>query len=406
MRTSDSDIYDYEAGRLINWLYCFLGPRDVDRALAKHEKTLRLSGPVVSEYSLQNRHPWWPAFLAYFQLKREGKSIKKNLTPQLKILCGDAKRICSLLKFMPLSVQKKYRRDLMDVDRARDYLFEIHIAWHFYLRDHDLQWYEDDGQKHPEFLVKTPTFDFNVECKRISVDTSKQIRRDDFYRLVQDLVPEIGKKGYTGNVDVIIPGRLHSGEVKKLASDILELIKSGMNEGEFRMPLGQIVLTLTKKTGRIVNVVEAYKDLRESLPDQGHASLFSSRTKGDFGSDPIALTIKSDQRDKVLDGISSKIRKAGKDQLDTSIPGMIVCFLEDVYDLSDLRSDSGLQRMTSALFEKKTFSHIAAVSYSSEIHVHKLSDGEMYDNQSLVFKNPNCRFEEAKAYRFTGAAIE
>ena len=142
------------------------------------------------------------------------------------------------------------------------------------------------------------------------------------------------------------------------------------------------------------------------MPDGAHASLFSSRTKVDFGSDPIALTIKSEQRDKVLDGIFSKIRKAGKDQLDTSIPGMIVCFLEDVYDLSDLRSDSGLQRMTSALFEKKTFSHIAAVSYSSEIHVHKLSDGEMYDNQSLVFKNPNCRFEEAKAYKFTGAAIE
>ena len=88
---------------------------------------------------------------------------------------------------MPLSVQKKYRRDLMDVARARDYLFEIHIAWHFYLRDHDLQWYEDDGQKHPEFLVKTPSFDFNVECKRISVDTSRQIKREDFYRLVQDL---------------------------------------------------------------------------------------------------------------------------------------------------------------------------------------------------------------------------
>ena len=84
-----------------------------------------------------------------------------------------------------------------------------------------------------------------------------------------------------------------------------------------------------------------------------------------------------------------------------SIPGLIVCFLEDVNELGDLRSDSGLQLMTFELFDKSAFSHIAAVGYSSEMQVHKIRYGEIYNNQSLVFKNPNCRFKEAKAYDFT-----
>lgn len=405
MRDSESDIYDYEAAYLINWLYSFLGPSSVDRALARYQRALELSGPVVSKYSLRHRHPWWTAFGTYFQLKRSAKSIKRNLTPELKILAGDAKRIATLRKYMPLSVQEKYKRDLIDVDRARDYLFEIHIAWHFHLQGNDLQWYDDDGQKHPEFLVKTPNFDFNVECKRISVDISRQVNREDFHRLAQELLPEIEKQGYVGNIDINLAGRLESRQINNLALDILGLIRSGRSKREFTIPLGQVSFNPTEKNGQVVNVVEQYEHLRMSLPDQTHAIIFSSRTRGDFGADPIRLTVKSNKPDTVLDGIFQKLRKAAKNQLDTSMPGVIVCFLEDVHDLRDLRSDSGLQLMTSALFDKKTFSHIAAVGYSSEMHVRKLSYGELYNNQSLVFKNPNCRFKEVKVYKFTNTTI-
>ncbi|MHC4540778.1 MAG: hypothetical protein ACYS74_13510 [Planctomycetota bacterium] len=406
MRHSDADIYDYQAPYLINWLYSFLGPTNVDKALAKYQRTLRMSGPIVSEYSLRHRHPWWNAFMMYFQLRRSAKSIKRNLTAELKVLAADAKKIAALRKFMPPSVERKYQRDLMDIDRARDYLFEIQIAWHFYLQGNDLQWYADDGQKHPEFLVKTSDFEFNVECKRISVDISRQVKRRDFHRLVQELLPEIEKRGYAGAIDIALAGRLEGSHVSALASDIMGLIKSGRSGGKYIIPLGQVSFKPAKKKRQLVNGVEQYEKLRMSLADQSHAAIFSSQIAGDCIIDPIVLTVKSERPDKVPDGILEKLRRAAKDQLDVSVPGIIVCFLEGVYDLRELKSDSGLQLMTSALFEKKVFSHIAAVGYSSEIHVHKLGHGETYDNQSLVFKNANCRFKEVKDYKFTSAVIE
>jgi len=400
MRSSDSDIYADEAAYYINWLYSFLGPNNVDRALKRYQRTLKLSGQVVSEYSLRNRHPWWSAFLRYFELKRSAKAIKRNLTAELKILAGDAKKTATLRKYMPLSVQEKYKRDLVDLNRARDYLFEINIAWHFHLQGNDLEWYEDDDQKHPEFLVKTPKFDFNVECKRISVDISRHIDRQDFHRLAQELLPKIEKQGYVGKVDIVLAERLEKKQIDDLTSDILELIRLDKNKGEFTIPFGQVTFKPTEEKERVFNGVQLNENLRKNLSDQTHASIFSSRTDGDLIVDPIALTIKCKKPDNVLDGIFQKVRKAAKNQLDVSIPGLIVCFLEDVYELGDLRSGSGLQLMTFELFDKNTFSHIAAVGYSSEMQAHKIMCGEIYNNQSLVFKNPNCRFKEAKAYDF------
>jgi len=404
MRNFESDIYDTEASYLINKLYSFLGPANVDRALKKHQRSLDLSGPVVSEYTLKLRHPWWNAFKTIFELKKNGKSIKRNLTPEIKMLAADAKRITTLQKFMPISVQKKYKRDLIDPDRAFDYLFEIHIAWHFHLQGNELQWYEDNGEKHPEFLVKTPNFKFNVECKRISVDISRRIKREDFHRFVQEFLPEIEKQGYAGNVDIILDGRLDSNQIDDLASEILELIKSGKIRGEFTISLGQTSLNLNEKSKKIVNVVEQYERLRMSLPNGAHGVVYSSQKIGDYAVDAVEMTLKSKKPDNVLGEISKKVYKAAKNQLVKSMPGIIVCFLEGVYDLRDLSSESGLQLMTCNLLNKEGCSHIAGIGYSSEIQIHRRYESEVYDNQSLFFKNPNCKFKEVKTYKFIDAA--
>ena len=84
------------------------------------------------------------------------------------------------------------------------------------------------------------------------------------------------------------------------------------------------------------------------------------------------------------------------------MPGIIVCFLEGVYDLRDLSSNSGLQLMTCKLLNKEKLSHIAGIGYCSEVQIHRFSNSEIYDNQALFFKNPNCKFEEIKTYRFIG----
>ena len=403
MKDFESEIYDTEVSYLINKLYSFLGPTNVDRALIKYQRSLDLSGPVVSEYTLKHRHPWWNAFMTFFELKKNGKSIKRNLTPELKILAADAKKISSLQRFMPTSVKNKYKRDLIVSDRAVDYLFEIQIAWHFYLQGNVLQWYEDDGEKHPEFIVKTPNFDFNVECKRISVDISRKIKRRDFQRFVQELLPEIEKQNYTGDIDIVLNGRLYSRHIDALVSEILELIKSGEIKGESSISMGRIYFNLSKKNKKTINYREQYRKLRMNLPDGAHGVVFSTKVKGVYAFDPIQMSLKSKEADNVLDGIFKKVYKAAKSQLDKSLPGIIVCFLEDVYELQELSSESGLQLMTYHVLNKEECSHIAGIGYSSEIQVHRRHESERYDNQSLFFSNPNCKFEEVKTYKFTGS---
>jgi hypothetical protein len=398
MNPSESDIHDYEASRLINKLYCFLGPVNVDSALKKYKRTLDLSGPIVSEYTIKHKHPWWDAFIYFFKLKNEAKSIRRNFTPEIRMLSADAKMVITLQRFMPVSVQNKYKRDLVDSDRAFDYLFEIRIAWHFYSRGNELQWYEDDGKKHPEFLVRTPDFNFNVECKRISDDISRQIKKADFNQLAEKLLPEIETKGYGGNIDIIINGRLEGSQIYTLVLEIMELIKSRNIKGEFAISLGQVSLNLNERSGKIVNAME---NLRMKYVSGIRAAFLSSRMNGDNFVDPIEVSIKSKKPDKVLEGIYDKVYEAAKNQLVKSMPGIIICFLEGVYDLRDLASNSGLQLMTCKLLNKDGLSHIARIEYCSEKHIHRFGKNkETYDNQGLFFNNPNCKFEKVKTYQF------
>jgi len=398
MNPSESDIHDYEASRLINKLYYFLGPSNVDRALKRHKRSLELSGPIVSEYTIKHKHPWWGAFTSFFELKNAAKSIRRNFIPEIRMLAADAKMIITLQKFMPASVQNKYKRDLVDPDRAFDYLFEIRIAWHFYSRGNELQWYEDKGEKHPEFLVKTPDFDFNVECKKISVDISRKVKREDFNRLIQMVLPEVEKQGYGGNIDIILNGRLDSTHINTLSSDILGLIESKNTKGEFEVPLGHISLNLNERSGKIFNVREHDESM---LTDGLHVAFLSSHRDGDNLIDPIKISLKSKKPDEILEGIYEKVYEAAKNQLIKSMPGIIVCFLEGVYDLRELSSNSGLQLMTCKLLNKDELSHIARIEYCSEKQIHRLGNNtETYDNQRLSFSNPKCKFEKVKTYGF------
>jgi hypothetical protein len=115
---------------------------------------------------------------------------------------GDAKKISILQKNMPKKVKHNFKKNLIDENRAFDYLFELQIAWHFHVKGCEIQWYDEESYRHPEFLVKSPELEFNVECKRISVDISRRIRRRDFYRFAEKFLLLVEKKRYSGLIDI------------------------------------------------------------------------------------------------------------------------------------------------------------------------------------------------------------
>ncbi len=399
-RAGVADVHDYEVSRLIHRLVSFLGPITVERCIQKYNASLQSSGPVFRDYYLKHRHPWWNALSDFFKLEKAGKSIVKNLTEGLKTLAGDSKKVTTLEKLMPDTVREKYRKDLIDDNRANDYLFEIDIAWHFFQKGYDIKWYESGLESHSEFLVRTPEFEFNVECKRISVDISRRIRRRDFYRLAEQLIPKISKMGYSGMIDIVLKDKLHCNDkfLNELASQVVNEVNNGRLQGGFEIPFGSLVLELVSAKGNPVDLYERFNHLRRRKSEQAHGAIFA-KSKDRRPVDPVELTLMCERADNVLDGIRDRIMKA-KTQLDELKPGLIACFLEGVDDLRELAKDSGLQIMSNLLLAKETFSHIAAISYSSEPLIERNAESERFFNQALIFRNQHCRCEKAKDFQF------
>lgn len=263
MRSSLNDIHDYEIHSLINKLLRFLGSKDVDKCLEKYQSSLKSSGPIFRDYYLKTRHPWWDTLEKFFKFEKSGKAIKNNLSEDLVRLAGDAKKILVLTKLMSDSVKQKYKKDLMDDQRAYDYLFELQIAWHFYLMGYNIEWYENDSIRHSEFLVKTPDHSFNVECKRISMDSSRKIRRRDFYRLAELIIS--GTPNHYGRIDIKIRDRLHGDNhfLNLLSSQIIEKIETEQLKGNFEIPLGHVKLDLETNRETKIDFDRAFSNLRE-----------------------------------------------------------------------------------------------------------------------------------------------
>ncbi len=394
-----NDIRDTEAKNLIKKLISFLGRNEIEKKLKSYQQSLCSSGPIFRDYYLRKRHPWWESFSEYFKLQYSGKSIHKHLSDGLMLLAGDAKKVTTLQHTMPNTVHDKYKRDLVDKKSAKAYLFEIQIAWHFYLRGAEILWYEDDGKSRPEFLVKEGDVEFNVECKRVGVDASRKIRRKDFYRLAELLMPKISDIGFCGHIDIILNDRLHGNEegLKLLAEDILSRLTPECAVS-CQMPFGEISLSLNHATGIEVDFQHEYENLLLRKPPNSHGAIFAN-SKNNKPVDPIAFTLSSKKADEILKGIQEKIKNAAS-QLDQSRPGLIVCYLEEVWDLRELASESGLQYMTCSLVDREDFLHVFAISYSAEPCAQKYENYKKIYNQALFFKNPNCKFEYMKSYKF------
>lgn len=407
MENPIADIYDYEVSNLINKLLRFLGRKEVENCLHKYQASLQYSGPIFRKFYLKNRHPWWQPLTKYFELEKTGKSIRRNVTEEIKVLVGDAKKVTTLQKLMPDSVKMKYKRDLIDDNRAYDYLFEIQVAWHFFRKGYGIQWHENNSIPHSEFLVKSPEFEFNVECKRISIDASRKIRRRDFYRLADKIIPKIQRQGYSGYIDIALKERLHGDDkfLDKLSSQVISKINVDRLKGSYQIPLGSLSIDLKSDSGIVIDFDDCVKKFSAKNQFQTHG-LILAKSKDGKPIDPIGITLKSERADNILSGIRDKISEAAKTQLDKSKPGLIVCFLEGINDvgLDKLATNSGLQKMTSLLFLKDELSHIAAIGYSSESIVKKTTNTEEFSNEGLTFSNPHCKFEKAKSFQFLSKA--
>lgn len=185
-----------------------------------------------------------------------------------------------------------------------------------------------------------------------------------------------------------------------LSSQIMDIVRQQSN-GRHTIPLGEISLNLKEKNGIAIDLKKYHANLMKRKPHKAHGVVFTN-SKNSKPVDPLELTIISKKNDEVLKGIKDKIKVASANQLPKSMPGIIVCFLEDIsaIELQDLASDSGLQIISNYILDKSRNDHIAAISYCSEERILDFQTHQRFDFQGLVFNNPNCIFPNVKDFEF------
>jgi hypothetical protein len=402
MKNNEANIDSTKARYFINKLINFLGGNNVEKCIKKYKRSLEISGPVFRDYYLKKRHPWWEALSEVYEIINSGEVLKNNLTPEIIMLVGDAKKIITLQHFMPDSVKEKYKKDLLDDENAKNYLFEIAIAWHFYLRDASIEWYDKKEGKQPEYLVRTPAFEFNVECKRINIDIARKVKRKDFYRFSDLILPEIEKKKYSGKIEVLLKGRLEEDDnyfnsLKTQIIQVIDGVKSGIMKGEQQIPLGKISFDLIHSNREPINIRDYYTSLLQRKPENAHAVILTEPLNNQY-TNPIEIMMSSEKKEGVVEAIREVITTAGRDQLYCDKPGLITCFLEGIEesDLEKLKSNSALQVMTYNQLNKSEFSHVMAVSYTAEQRISKSYNVDTFNYPQLLFRNPTCKYEDAK----------
>ena len=397
-------VVDKEIPRLIGRLMNFLSRAAVDKALANYEKALQSSGPILSVYHVPIRHPWWKSLKKYLELEKKGLSAWKYMNDPLdRCLAGDAYKIGVLQADMPTSVKEKFKKDLVDDNNAWAYLFEIQMASHYYQHGYDISWYEDDGNKRPEFKVAADGFEFDVECKRFSVDASRKIRRVDFYRLAEIIIPEISKKSLYGKIDIELNDRLHSSEtyIRNICVQIQKEIQVHGIRTVIDFPFGKVTLALSPKTDHQVEWNTLYSAMEKRKHHSAHGAIFGKGSDR-IANDPIEMIVVPQKSEKVLQGIESKIKDAAK-QISGERPGLICIYLEGISELSDLATEGGLKVMSNLLLNRPEMSHIIGISYCSESRLERKGVVETFSNQGLLFRNQYCKFKVPEAVRFLSA---
>lgn len=400
MSNAINTIRAIETPEHIEKLIEFCGRNRIKKAIQKYKKSILFSKPIYREYYLKLRHPWWEAFLIYKKYLKSRKPFIGELDERLVNLACDAKMIELLQKTMPNNVKNKFKRDLLDNDNAVNYLFELKTAWQYYLKGHKIVWY-DSINKHPEFRVITDTLEFNVECKRISVDASRKIRRSDFYRFMEMLVPNLVDTKITGNIEIILNSRLQSSNVtlKQVSLRILKHIKNRNFVGNFNLEDISLKTNIVEGSNIIVDMQKRIADFYSNIPYGAHG-IIVSRVFNNNPVDPLEIIVKSEKSDEYLTSIYKKIQNAISDQLSNDIPGLIACHIPAIINFTGFEKDSALANMTYKLFSKKENEHLAAIIYVSDTLFFPKFYGRLTQNPALLYRNHNCKFSTITNYQF------
>jgi hypothetical protein len=392
---------------LIHFLVQLIGIEKVSAAVASWRRGVPKADCAERRQYLDQSFPWWSAFEEFWALTqpaRPGQVVMASAT--VLGLAKDAQKLQDLLPGMPATVRSKYAAALSSIDNAPGHFFEIDMAHHFWMSGHSITWCEAaQGQKMPEFIVHTPTFDFEVECKQMSVDKGRSITRADFARLADQVIKRFRAQGLCGTikVDLLAPLSAKQNGLANLAEAISQLAKTGARTGSHMIaPWGDVTLDIIEADAAVVDFDEMQIQLRARTPLHAHSLISAEGRAPDSPPiNPLAMTVACVRPDTFNDAIKRTLYQAAGSQLSGDRPGVLCVFIPEIRDFEALGPENRLERIAGSLFDGADRSHLAGVMYAS--HGQVVPDGAgsvLMTAPALAFTNSNCRFPELRGFRF------
>ena len=369
----------------------FLGASEL---LSAHERLiaeLRHHGPLYRYWASEQR-PWLFALRNYDAIVQSG--ITSKWPPDVVLLAGDGFMLHSLRAAMGDAMRHKYAIDLLSPQHL-DSAHEIRTAWNYHVLGYDINWYEPKQAVIPEFRARGGGFDFDVECRRFSTDTTEFVKSPDVADTCDMICRVVRKAGLWGSIEVEVARgyKYDASQKKRWKNLILEGIAK--QTGEIELSDRVVMRPKLHAMPGPVKGERAYQSLLETEGPPGVLALACGDRNGQ-PSDPILLRCHGprrthrDLRDHIYETLNTKVAS----QLSTERAGVLVVKFDGVDDPSVFNESDGMRSIVSKIFYKHD--HLAAICFRCQDTIGVQSSNTSSSGQVILFRNQNCKFRDAE----------
>jgi len=357
----DPEIYDKEAERAFRWFFRWTGEQTWHAKIEKHDKSPHFSEADAYRQYLRQRNPLMVSIDHYFQLKRNGKSIAKNLDDFDKRVCGYIKLLNCIARGASSGVLNRLKGSVIDDESVKGFLFELDLAIHFFRLGYDVRFADLEGIGQYDLLVANGEFELEVECKRKSIDAGRKIKKGDFCLLADILFAELKQSVRRFAILIKSEGRMGAdqGLYKSLAQSVKTLLEA--ESGSVHIGNLEVKLEPLPEGLQVKSDPEALATLAQFDSSFSYYGVFSSRET------TIVIRCESAEPNKVLDAIYDELKK-GASQLSGTRPALLGCLIEELEDKDwkALQGGTGLQAVAARLFDNPTRRHVNLLAFSSD----------------------------------------
>jgi hypothetical protein len=316
-------------------------------------------------------------------------------------------QVFAVLKHTKISdrLKEKFRRDLLDPENARSYLFEFKVAFLHLLSGGKIEWLESNDS-YAEFSVNRGDYSFQVECKFISYDKGLNCHQRDFYTIADWVLPSISQANLAGEIEITLNGKLpsNSNELKALSDAIVQAAHAKQDMVKLANDLAEVRLILKPRAGILLDQMSYMDELMMRKP----GAIYVVRSPSPTFQDPVALTLTSNRFTKMFFKAVLETMKNARAQFSAGSPGVLTLCLEGFSrdDLLQKNNKQNFDLISSHLFGLENSKNIAGICYVAQPHFEQTFYGWDFTMHCREHTNLHCSKRPPEGFRFLVNDVE